>query len=272
MLIIALGGLAFNSMARGSLMNFGIDFTGGTLLVVRFQNDVTTGDVRAVLSKHGMKDSEIQKVGERDVSIRAPFIEDQKRRDVVADLDSTFKGAELMEADLIGPTIGKELRTQAILALVIASIGMLIYVAFRFEFKYGVAAMIALYHDAIITIGLMAILWRDINITFVAAILTILGYSINDTIVIFDRLRENIKKLGGKKYDFRVVANNAISSTLARSINTVLTVVVMDLVLLLFGGATLFEFALTLLFGFCFGCYSSIFVAPQIVSLLKDTE
>lgn len=272
MLVIAVGALLFNWTTRGKPMNFGIDFTGGTLLIVRFDRSVSVGDVRGVLTKYGLADSEIQKVGDKDMSIRAIVIEDQKRQAVLSDLGTTLGGAELLEADIIGPVIGKELRTQAVWALALASIGMLIYIAFRFEFKYSVAAIVALYHDAIITTGLMALFWRDINTTFVAAILTILGYSINDTIVIFDRLRENIKKKGGKKYDFADVANHAISSTLARSINTVLTVLVMVLMLFFFGGATLKDFSLTLLIGFCFGAYSSIFVAPQIVSLLKDME
>jgi preprotein translocase subunit SecF len=272
LLVIAIAGLSFNWFAKGEPMNFGIDFTGGTLLIVRLEKPVAVSDVRGVLSKHGLQESEIQKVGDSDISIRAMMVDDQKRQALVADLNSSLGGAELLEADMIGPTIGKELRTQAVWALLIASVGMLIYVAFRFEFKYAVAAILALYHDAIITTGIMAILWRDINTTFVAAILTILGYSINDTIVIFDRIRENTKRSAGKKTDFKTIANNAIMSTLARSINTVLTVVVMVIMLLVFGGATIREFALTLLFGFCFGCYSSIFVAPQIVSLLKDME
>jgi preprotein translocase subunit SecF len=272
MMIIAVGSLAFNWTTKGKPMNFGIDFTGGTLLIVRLNNDVSVGDVRGVLAKYGLQDSEIQKVGDKDMSIRAVVIEDEKRQALLQDLNTTLKGAELLEADIIGPTIGKELRTQAVWALVIASIGMLIYVAFRFEFKFAVAAILALYHDALITTGLMALFWRDINTTFVAAILTILGYSINDTIVIFDRLRENIKKKGGKKYDFADVANHAIRSTLARSINTVLTVLVMVVMLLFFGGATLKDFSIALLIGFVFGAYSSIFVAPQIVSLWKDLE
>jgi len=272
MIIIGIGALAFNWTTRGKPMNFGIDFTGGTLLIVRFDKDVSVADVRNILTKYGLQDSEVQKVGERDMSIRAIVVDDQKRQMVLSDLNTVLGGAELLEADMIGPVIGKELRTQALWALIIASAGMLIYVAFRFEVKYAVAAILALYHDAIITTGLMALLWRDINTTFVAAILTILGYSICDTIVIFDRLRENIKRKGGKKYDFADVANHAISSTLARSINTVFTVIVMVLMLLLFGGATIKDFSITLLIGFSFGCYSSIFVAPQIVSLWKDLE
>jgi preprotein translocase subunit SecF len=162
--------------------------------------------------------------------------------------------------------IGKELRTQALWALLIASIAIIIYVSFRFEFKYAVAALLALYHDALITTGIIAFLWRDIEISFVAAILTIMGYSINDTIVIFDRIRENRKKLGGKKKKFSEIVNISVSETLARSINTVFTTVIIVLCVLFFGGGTIKDFALVLLIGFIIGAYSSIFLASPIVS------
>ena len=272
MIIISICGMAFNWTTKGRIMNFGIDFTGGTLLVVRFQADVQTGAVRDVLTKYGLAESVVQKFGDKDVSIKMGVIEDEKRRVILADLNSKLGGAELLEADMIGPVIGKELRTQAMWALIVASILMAIYMAFRFEFKYSIAAILALYHDAIITTGLMAIMWREIDVTFVAAILTILGYSINDTVVIFDRVREDIRRAGTKKVDFADILNHALNSTMARSINTVLTVLVMVIMLFVFGGATIKEFSLTLLIGFSIGTYSSVFVAPEIVYIWKKWE
>jgi len=170
-----------------------------------------------------------------------------------------------LEADIVGPVIGKELRGQAIWALIIASLLIVAYVSFRFEFKYALAALFAVYHDAIITTGIVALLWRNIEIPFVAALLTILGYSINDTIVIFDRIRENVKKAGGSKKNFPALVNKSILQTLGRSVNTVLTVLFMVVALLIFGGATLRDFCFVLLIGFIAGTYSSIFVASPLV-------
>ena len=265
LLALAIGSLIYNGVVHGKMMNFGIDFTGGTLVSLRFSTPVTVNDVREVLAKHGLEQSVIQKSG-TDIYIRTDELDRETRLKVMADLSDKYGEVELLEADTIGPVIGKELRTQAIWALLIASFGIIIYVSFRFEFKYAVAALLALYHDALITTGIVALLWRDVEITFVAAILTIMGYSINDTIVIFDRIRENKKKFGGKKKNFAEIVNISITETLARSINTVFTTVIIVLCVLFFGGETLKDFALILLIGFIVGAYSSIFLAAPIVS------
>lgn len=273
-LLIALAVFAFgfNLFVHGRAMNFGIDFTGGTLLNLRFEKPVSVGEVRAVLDAYKLGESVIQKSGENDILIRTAPIESEVRANIIKDLNEKIGSAEILEADIIGPTIGKELSTQAIWALIIASIGIIIYVSFRFEFGYAVAALLALYHDAIITAGIMALLWRSIDVTFVAAILTIMGYSINDTIVIFDRIRENLKKPALAKKKFGELVNISIWETLARSINTVLTVIVMVLCLLVIGGETLREFSLTLLIGFSLGMCSSIFVAPPILVIWHNWE
>jgi preprotein translocase subunit SecF len=265
LIFMSISGMVFNWASRGGAMNFGIDFTGGTLLLLRFENHVSTGDVRDILIKYGLEKSVIQRTGKNDISIRAEMIDDEKRVALIAELDKTFGGVELLEADLVGPVIGEELRTQAIWALLVASILMVIYITFRFEFKYAMAAIFALYHDAIITTGIVALIWRDVNTPFVAAILTILGYSINATIVIFDRIRENIKRAGAKKVNFADVVNAGVSQTIARSINTALTTIFMVLMLFLFGGTTIKDFALILMIGFTAGTYSSIFIASSIV-------
>ncbi|MEE8638185.1 MAG: protein translocase subunit SecF [Candidatus Margulisiibacteriota bacterium] len=266
LLILAVGAFIYNGTVQGKVMNFGIDFTGGTLISLRFPESVPVHEIREILAKHDLEQSVIQKSGERDLYIRTEEIGRKLRVEIIGELRDRYGEVELLEADSIGPVIGKELSAQALWALLLASLGIIIYVSFRFEFKYAVAALIALYHDALITAGIIALLWRNIETPFVAAILTIMGYSINDTIVIFDRIRENRKKYFGKKKSFSEIVNISVSETLARSINTVLTTIIIVLCVLFFGGETLKDFALVLLIGFAIGAYSSIFLASPIVA------
>jgi len=272
LLLLAIGALLWNLMVHGSMMNFGIDFTGGTMISLRFTDEITTGKVRQVLDEHKLGQSIIQKSGENDILIRTEPIEPDLRMKIVDELRDKYGEVELLEVDMIGPTIGKELRAQAFWALLIASLGIIIYVSFRFEFKFAVAALFALYHDAIITVGIVALLWRNVETAFVAAILTIMGYSINDTIVIFDRIRENLKKHHGSKTRFIEIVNLSIAETMARSINTVLTTMMIVLAVLFFGGETLRDFALALLVGFAIGAYSSIFIASPIVAMWESKK
>lgn len=272
LIVLAFFALGFNLFIHGRPMNFGIDFTGGTLLNLRFEKPVNVGQVRTVMDDFKLGESVIQKSGDNDILIRTVPMDVETRQKIMADMAEKVGNSEILEADIIGPTIGKELATQAIWALIIASIGIIIYVSFRFEFKYAMAALLALYHDAIITTGIIALMWRTVDVTFVAAILTIMGYSINDTIVIFDRIRENMKKPDMAKKKFGEVVNISIWETMARSINTVLTVVVIDLCLLFIGGETLRVFSLTLLVGLSLGACSSIFVAPPLLVLWHRRE
>lgn len=272
LLLLALLAFAFNAFTRSQPMNFGIDFTGGTMLNLRFQRPVTVAEVRGILEQFKLGDSVIQRSGENDVLVRAIPLDEKVRSELVEVLNEKLGGVELLEADIIGPTIGRELTTQAFWALLFASLGIIIYVSFRFEFKYAVTALIALYHDAIITAGIIALLWRTVDVPFVAAILTIMGYSINDTIIIYDRIRENLKKPSKGKKNYAAIVNLSIKETLARSINTVLTSVVMVFALLVFGGETTRDFALTMLIGFVVGAYSSIFVAPPLLAAWQERE
>ncbi|MBI5400165.1 protein translocase subunit SecF [Candidatus Saganbacteria bacterium] len=265
LLLVALFAFSYNLIVRGSAFNFGTDFTGGTMINLRFNEPVSVHDVRLELDKYNLGQSIIQKSGETDISIRAQQVLPDLRTKLIEDLKAKYGEVELLEVDTVGPMLGKELQMQTLLALILASIGIIIYISFRFEFKYAVAALLALYHDALITAGVTALLWRNVEAPFVAALLTIMGYSINDTIVIFDRIRENIKVWAGKKKSFIEIVNLSISETMARSINTVLTVVITVLCLLFFGGETIRDFALVLLFGFVIGAYSSIFVASPIL-------
>jgi preprotein translocase subunit SecF len=273
-LLIALGvfGLVSNVLVRGEAMNFGVDFTGGTVLNIRFASQASLSDIRTILAKYGKQESVIQRSEGNDIVINTVPLSTDERVNIFNDIKAKFSSAELLEADTIGPIVGKELRTQAFWALVCASLGILIYVAFRFEFTYAVAALLALFHDATITVGLIALMWKSVDTSFIAAILTILGYSINDTIVIFDRIREDLLKPGASKKPFSAVVNEATNQTLARSINTVLTVLFMNLALLVFGGATIKDFALTLFIGFSCGAYSSIFVASPLIVIFDKWE
>ncbi len=272
MLGVGIAALAYNSFARGKAMNFGIDFTGGTVITLRFDQKAEIGrkigDVRSILSGFDLRESVIQLVGENDLTIRSEPVDSDARAGIISELQSKFGSVELLEADTIGPVIGRELRKQAFWALLLATIGILLYVSFRFEFKYAVAAIVALWHDAIITVGIVALLWRSVDTVFVAALLTIIGYSINDTIVIFDRIRENKLKSRDQE-DFGSVINGSVMQTLARSINTVMTTLFINVALLIFGGATLKDFAATLLIGFSLGAYSSIFIAPPLLYLTE---
>jgi preprotein translocase subunit SecF len=266
---IGLASMVFNFMVRGRILNFGIDFTGGTVMTIRMGETAQTSDiqkVRTVLSKYKLSESGIQKVGDSDLTMRTEPISEPDRKSILDEIKTQYPKMELLEVDTIGPVIGKELRTQALMAVILASVLIVIYVSFRFEFRYALAALIALYHDALITTGVVAILWINVDSTFVAAILTILGYSINDTIVIYDRVRENLALAKGKKIPFEEVLNHSVWQTMARSINTVMTVLFMNATLLLFGGATIKDFAAVLLIGFSTGAYSSIFVAPPLLA------
>ncbi|MFA5105040.1 MAG: protein translocase subunit SecF [Candidatus Margulisiibacteriota bacterium] len=273
LMMLGLFGFSYNYLVRGKLMNFGIDFTGGTEITLRFDEKASIGnhigEVRGVLTRFTLKDNVIQLTGEKDLTIRTEPLESDTRSRIIGELQKQFGGVELLEADTIGPVIGKELRTQAFWALLLATLGILIYVSFRFQFKYAVAATIALWHDAFITIGLVALLWKSVDVAFIAAILTILGYSINDTIVIFDRIRENLLKPVKGVVDFEAVTNLSVTQTMARSINTVLTVLFVNVCLFVFGGVTLKDFAFVLLIGFTLGTYSSIFIASPLLVLME---
>jgi preprotein translocase subunit SecF len=272
LILLSIFALISNGLTKGKLMNFGIDFTGGTVLNLRFDSQVPLEEIRGILAKYKKAQSVIQRSEGNDIIISTDPLSTEERGQIIGDIKAKYSSVELLEADTIGPVVGSELRRQAFWALVLAIAGILIYVAFRFEFKYAVASVLALFHDAIITTGLIALLWRPVDTAFIAAILTILGYSINDTIVIFDRIRENLQKQGAGKRSLADVVNESVNQTMARSINTILTVLFMNLALLLFGGATIKNFALTLLIGFTFGGYSSIFIASPLVVLFDKWE
>lgn len=247
-------------------LNLGIDFTGGSILHIKMEEKVTAGEVRAVLGQFDLGRAEVQKSGS-EFYIRTKELSQEETKELMKELQNKFGKVEFLSAESVGPVIGKELTRNAVLALLIAGILMLIYITIRFEFYFGVAAIVAIIHNVLIVLGLFSIFQWEVNSSFIAAILTVIGYSINDTIVIFDRIRENLSfKL---KEDRMTLINRSIMQTLNRSINTVLTSAFALLALLVFGGATIKIFVLAMLIGFISGAYSSIFIASPIWYELK---
>lgn len=252
-------------------LNLGIDFSGGSLLDLKFNQPVQVEQVREVLGGFGLEGASIQRSGETDFIIRARELSEEENAKVVQALDSKLGGVTVQRSERVGPVIGRELIMKALGALAVASILMVIYISWRFEFKQGIAAIIALLHDTLVVLGVFSIFQLEVDSAFVAAILTILGYSINDTIVIFDRIRENLlnKKKGEALED---IINASLWQTMARSINTVLTVVFVLVALLFLGGATIHNLVLALLIGILSGAYSSICNASPVWFDLKRME
>ncbi len=260
-LVIGLLFLAINGL------NFGIDFQGGSLLEFRFDQEITNQEVRNVLQKINIApDAKIQQSdtqGIKGVLIRAQKLSPQQISDIEEGLKNEYPSTDMLRSESVGAVIGQELRTKAILALLIASVAIVLYISVRFEFRFAIVSIITLMHDVLITLGIFAILGSEVNTPFVAALLTIIGYSINDTIVIFDRIRENMKMM--HKTPFKELANQAVVDTLPRSINTSLTTLITILAIYLFGGASIKVFMLALFIGMFAGTYSSIFVASPLL-------
>jgi preprotein translocase subunit SecF len=248
---------------------YGIEFSGGTLLELRFQRPVEIGQVRDALSRVGFGGTEIQSTGEgNDVLIRLPLSEAGKGSTpeiAKGALREAFPGNEIetRRQEDIGPKIGKELRRQGIWAVLFTLGGMLIYVAWRFQPIYGAAGVFALFHDVTITVGFFSITGKEITLPVLAALLTIVGYSINDTVVVFDRIRENLRVF--HRDTFGTIMNNAINQTLSRTIITSWTVILVLLFLFFFGGEVIHDFSFALLIGVVVGTYSSVCVASPIV-------
>lgn len=253
-LAVILPGL-ISLMVRG--LNLGIDFTGGNILEVRFEQEVPVEKVREAVAAQGLEASRgIQKSGNFTYLIRTRHLA-QEEQDKLMNALAGLGKYQVLRNEAVGPTIGRELTQKALLALFITSVLMVIYITVRFEFKQAIAAIIALLHDALVVTGIFSLFRLEVDSAFVAALLTILGYSINDTIVIFDRIRENMlsRKKGESLED---LVNASIWQTLTRSINTVLTVVFVLVALYFLGGSTIRNFVLAILIGVISGAYSSI--------------
>lgn len=255
--------------------NFGVDFTGGTAITFRFADKQPIEAIRTVLSDAGIKEAVVQYQKEIAAAEGAELPETLQVKvgyeDGTIALDSiktafAAQGYKDIANDTVGPQIGKELKKKGIMALAFALVGIIIYISLRFEFSFAIGAIIALLHDVLITIGIYCLLGRQLSLPIVAALLTIVGYSVNDTIVVFDRIREDLKLMRGKA-SYREIANLSINQTLSRTVLTSLTTLLTVTMLLLFGGGAINDFALALFIGIIVGTYSSIFVATPVVLL-----
>ncbi len=253
--------------------NFGIDFTGGALLQIRFSEPISTSDLRGTMGKIGKENALIQALGSegREYIIRTAEenpVEFAKTLKEILQKDFPQNSQEILREETVEPKIGKELLVKTMWAIIIALFLILLYVSFRFDYRFGTAAVIALFHDAIITIGVLVITQREFSIVVVGALLTIIGYSINDSIVISDRIREKFKKM--RKEPYNVVLNTGLNEVLSRTVLTVGTTLLAVIALLIFGGSVIADFAFTLLIGFIIGTYSSIFIVASIVSVWEE--
>ncbi|MBI3258438.1 MAG: protein translocase subunit SecF [Ignavibacteriae bacterium] len=253
-------------------LRFGIDFEGGTEIALQFSEKINTAEIRNVIDKQ-FEGAEIKSYGKENqflVRVALNLSKDATGK-VIDALKVKYPNETItiLKEDTIGPKVGKELRTKALLAVVLAVIAIMLYIAFRFEFTYGVGAAIAIVHDVLVTLALvtifskLAILNLEINQSMIAAFLTVVGFSVNDTVIIFDRVRENLDRHKGM--NMIKLMNMSINETLSRTINTVLTVVMVLLIITLFGGEVLQGFSFTMLVGIVTGTYSSIYIASAFV-------
>lgn len=243
-------------------LNFGVDFRGGTLLHLKFENKkISVEQLREGLQEFDLANSQIQK-SEDGFVLKTAELAQEKQEKVLESLEKKLGKFEVLRSEKVGPVIGKELRTAGLLALLIASILQIIYISFRFEFRFGLAAILALLHDVLITTGFFSLMQYEVDVTFIAAILTIIGYSINDTIVIFDRIRENLKFK--RKEELAELTNKSINQSIVRSLSTSVAVIFVLVALIVLGGETTKYFSLAMLVGVIAGTYSSIFIASSL--------
>jgi preprotein translocase subunit SecF len=267
--LLAVGALAFNGL------NLGVEFTGGTVMEVNYNASADIPRIRDTLEAAEFGDAIVQSFGSsQTVLIRMPNRPDvsgaQLSEDVITALRNDNPGVELRRVDFVGAQVGEELVEKGAMALLVVSLGIVAYLALRFEWKFGVAAILANLHDIVIILGFFAFFQWEFSLPVLAAVLAVLGYSVNESVVVFDRIRENFRKM--RKATVREVINNAITRTMSRTIITHGSTQLMVLSILIFGGEALFYFALALTIGILFGIYSSIFVASPLVLWLGVTR
>ena len=249
-------------------LNYGVDFAGGTIVQVKYDTDAPIKKMRSALQGNALFDgASISEFGSPDeVVIRMKTTTGNVTQDIGDETRVALKGTgnfEIRRVDIVGPTVGAELKEKGIMSLLLAVLGILVYVAFRFEWRFAVASIVALVHDVSIALGAVALFSIDVNLDVLAALLTILGYSLNDTIIVFDRIREGVT--GSKNVELEETINESITRTLARTTLTSLTTFFVVFTLFVFGGEIIHAFAFTLLVGVIVGTYSSIFVASPIL-------
>ncbi len=271
-ILLVFGIIAFVAIFLGKA-DLGIDFAGGTMIQGFFEKPLAIGDLRSALSRNGYDEAFIQSLRREHASyflIRVKATTDEEvtviSQDILSVLSKEFPDNKfnMDSVDGIGPAVGKTLQKQARLAVLIALVGILLYIWIRFDFRFGVAATVCTFHDVLVVLGLMFILQREITLLIVTALLTLAGYSLTDTVVVYDRIRENLR-LFRKKGDFAATINASINEVLSRTIITSLTTFVVVFTLFLVGGEVVHDFALALMLGIIIGSYSSVFVASPII-------
>ena len=269
-LIFVIGIIALIQIARGAA-NLGIDFTGGTAVQIKFEKPIVLSEVRSSLEEGGLQDFDLQDMPvEKKILIRVKKQEDILggfSEKIVSQLSQRFSDQHLMVESTteIGPKVGERLRNDALFAIMWATAGLLIYIAWRFQFKFGVGATIAMLHDVIGTLAVFYIMNIEINLVIISALLAIAGYSLTDTVVVFDRIRENLKIQ--YRESVATVVNQSINEVLSRTIITTVTTLLAALALFFFGGEVIHDFAFAIMIGIIIGTYSSIFVASPVVLL-----
>jgi preprotein translocase subunit SecF len=271
-LLIA-GGFA-SIYLRGGL-NYGIDFAGGTMVHVKFPESRAVSDVRGALDRPELRGVVVQNVGQggQEFQIRTVAANDEEAMQASEGVKAALKEHfgegtyDVLRVESVGPKVGRDLWRQATLAVLASTVVMGIYIAARFDFRFGIGAAVALFHDVLITLGAISVANVEFDLSTVAALLTVVGYSVNDTVVISDRIRENMRKM--RRESLATVMNLSINETLSRTLITGGTAIAVLLVLIALGGSVIYSFAFTMLFGFVIGTYSSIFVASPIVLYLE---
>ena len=272
--MVLVGIIALVQVARGTA-NLGIDFAGGTAVQLRFDQPVRIDEARKALEANGLGDAELQEFGQENkllIRVKASTTIEEKVAERVVGVFTKEVPANhfVVESSTeIGPTIGKKLQEDAFIAIVISFAGIIFYIAARFEFRFGIAAAIATFHDVLAVLGAFYLLDKEITLLVVTALLTLAGYSLTDTVVVFDRIRENLKTR--RRDTEETMINNAINQVLSRTIVTSLTVVLVLIPLTVAGGEVLHDFSLALLWGVIFGTYSSVFVASPLLLLWPGT-
>jgi len=266
-LLVMVSGLV---MALTTGVNLGIDFTGGTQIQIDIKEAFEVEDIKPLIEEYDLE-ADILHAGleKKELILRTKkSLNNDERMDIFNSVNAQYANAEFRGAEQFGPSVGSEIQKKAMFSILFAAIGMLIYITFRFELSYGISAIIALIHDVLILLAIYSIFKIPMNSSFIAAVLTVVGYSINDTIVVFDRVRENVRH--AKKVDFLDLANDSLNQTITRSINTSLTTAFVIGSLYFLGVEAIKDFAFPLLAGVLAGTYSSIFIASPIWALWKN--
>lgn len=269
-LMIILGIFAIFQIHAGNA-NLGVDFAGGLSLQVRFSQPVTLSEVRSILDKAGIKDADIQELPtEKKILIKLKKQHEGAQETIEKALKENLSAKEPIVESIteIGPKIGERTKRDALLAIAAATVGILLYIAIRFKFHFSIGATVATFHDVMAVLGIFYVLNKEINLIFISALLTIAGYSLTDTVVVFDRIRENLGKVAKGTMTLEALMNKSINEVLSRTIITSLTTFLSAVALFFFGGEVLHDFALAMMIGIVIGTYSSIFVASPVVLLL----